>query len=219
MLDAGCGTGQMSLPLAAMGYDVVGFDISLDMVGIARAKCGCEGTANYAVGDVRALPLADNSVDGATASKLLEHVSDWRKAVSELLRVLKPGASLMLIHERGHFGNPVRQFFARGADEAGFVDRFPGVMGQELLEALAAAGCQLVTVPAADLKWDWSVTYGDVIAQFGERLFAEYWYLPDEVYMRLLAETTAWVDALREGRATVARMSPFLVALAARKKA
>jgi hypothetical protein len=90
-------------------------------------------------------------------------------------------------------------------------------VGEELLDALAAAGCELITVSAADLRWEWSVTYGDVIDQFGERLFAEYWYLPDDVYAGLLAETAAWVDSLPEGRATVARMTPFLVALAARK--
>src|SRR4051794_12212840 len=38
VLDAGCGTGQVSLPLAARGYEIRGIDISKEMVEIARAK-------------------------------------------------------------------------------------------------------------------------------------------------------------------------------------
>jgi SAM-dependent methyltransferase len=44
------------------------------------------------VADITALPIADNCVDGFICDNVLEHVEDPRKAVSELYRVLKPGA-------------------------------------------------------------------------------------------------------------------------------
>ena len=59
ILDAGCGTGQISLALAERGYDVLGLDISDTMVGLARAKVRPGWRARYAVGDVRAIPGGD----------------------------------------------------------------------------------------------------------------------------------------------------------------
>jgi hypothetical protein len=49
VLDAGCGTGQMSLPLAERGHVVVGFDVSPGMVAIARGKVPAGAAADYRV--------------------------------------------------------------------------------------------------------------------------------------------------------------------------
>ena len=56
IVDAGCGTGQISLTLAELGYEVRGYDVSATMVKIAQAKCRAEWKASYAVADVRSLP-------------------------------------------------------------------------------------------------------------------------------------------------------------------
>ena len=38
--DLACGTGNLTLPLAKRGYDMIGVDKSADMLSIAREKCG-----------------------------------------------------------------------------------------------------------------------------------------------------------------------------------
>jgi len=38
LLDIGCGTGNMTLPLARRGYDMIGVDLSCDMLAVAREK-------------------------------------------------------------------------------------------------------------------------------------------------------------------------------------
>jgi SAM-dependent methyltransferase len=69
-LDAGCGTGQVSLPLAARGYDVRGIDISKEMTMLAQAKVRSTWKADYSVADVRSIPAEENSFDAAVVSKL-----------------------------------------------------------------------------------------------------------------------------------------------------
>src|SRR4051794_33030074 len=122
LLDAGCGTGQMSLPLAGLGYEVRGYDISPEMITVARSKVQAGHHASYNVADVRSLPEPDSAVDGIVACKLFVHVSDWRGAVVELLRVLRPGACLLLLNDAIALENSVRSFFGQKADEAGHTD-------------------------------------------------------------------------------------------------
>ncbi len=43
------------------------------------------------LGDIHALPFADNSIDAITCVYVLEHVEEPQKAVKEMYRVLKPG--------------------------------------------------------------------------------------------------------------------------------
>lgn len=58
VLDVGCGTGTHGLRLARRGYDVMGIDLSADMVGIAREKAA-DGRvrAEFAAGDMRTMDL------------------------------------------------------------------------------------------------------------------------------------------------------------------
>lgn len=48
------------------------------------------------VADAGALPFPDNSVDGALCECLLEHVTEPRRVIAEILRVLKPGGQAFL---------------------------------------------------------------------------------------------------------------------------
>lgn len=47
-------------------------------------------------GDVTAVPLADGCADVVAAGEVLEHVPDWRRALAEACRLLRPGGLLVL---------------------------------------------------------------------------------------------------------------------------
>ena len=60
ILDIGCGTGNVTIPLAEMGYNLTGLDMSPEMLAVAEEKARSKGLAvNWLCQDMRAMDLAD----------------------------------------------------------------------------------------------------------------------------------------------------------------
>lgn len=94
VLDVGTGPGILLAELARQRPDIelIGVDISADMVAAARANLARYGSrVTVHVGDVARLPLADSSVDLIVSSLSSHHWADPAAAVPELARVLRPG--------------------------------------------------------------------------------------------------------------------------------
>lgn len=213
VVDVGCGTGQMSVPLAQRGGIVHGIDVSLEMIEIARSKVRPGWRATFATGDARDLPIADGSFDGAIVSKLFQHIKDWRRACQEIIRVVRPGGYMVHINERGAFGNAVRRHFAARANELGFGRRYLGIdphTRDALTEFLVSQECRPVSFDASDFRWETSISYGKAMSQIEEGLFAEFWYLPDDIHHRIVADIAEWVNDQPDGAATVERLTPYL---------
>lgn len=90
VLDAGCGTGHFSLPLAA-GNAVVGVDFSGEMLAFARRK-GLVPVRAAA----EALPFSDGVFDVALTANVLHLSSDGAALVREIVRVVKPGGRIII---------------------------------------------------------------------------------------------------------------------------
>lgn len=98
-LDVGCGTGIQSLVLARLGYHVEGVDIADDLLAIARGKLPDHGfyDASFQHADAQNLPFPDNYVDCVNCcGPALSFVPDWRRALAEISRCLKPDGRLLL---------------------------------------------------------------------------------------------------------------------------
>lgn len=80
---------------ATRGARPVGIDIALDIVREARAVLGPHRPA-LAVADVRAIPLADDSVDLVYSMGTIEHFPEYAVAVREIFRVLRPGGTAIV---------------------------------------------------------------------------------------------------------------------------
>jgi ubiquinone/menaquinone biosynthesis C-methylase UbiE len=90
VLDAGCGTGHFSLPLAAVNA-VTGIDISAEMLAFARAKGLIPVRAA-----AEALPFSDGVFDVVLAASVIQLIPDGAAFVRELLRVVKPGGRVVI---------------------------------------------------------------------------------------------------------------------------
>jgi SAM-dependent methyltransferase len=88
VLDVCCGTGLVAMRALARGAEVVGIDISAEMVAAANAK---RLQATFRVGDAEALPFADAAFDRVICNFGLFHCADPDRAIAETARVLRPG--------------------------------------------------------------------------------------------------------------------------------
>lgn len=98
VLDVGTGTGFLSLLLAELGHSCTGLDISEGMMSVAKRKAKDNGLKiKFGMGDAENLPCEDNSFDIVTNRHLLWTIPHPEKALSEWIRVLKPGGKLVII--------------------------------------------------------------------------------------------------------------------------
>ncbi|MDQ2858353.1 MAG: class I SAM-dependent methyltransferase, partial [Candidatus Eremiobacteraeota bacterium] len=90
VLDVGCGTGLASGALVERGLSVVGIDSSEPMLARARARIPA---AKFLRARAEDLPFGDASFDGAVSAQAF-HWFDQRRALRELIRVVRPGGAV-----------------------------------------------------------------------------------------------------------------------------
>ena len=97
VLEVAVGTG-LNLPHYPEHVTVTGLDLSEQMLGIARSRAGQLGhLATLQQGNAHALPFADESFDTAVCTFGLCAIPDPVAAIDEMIRVLRPGARLILV--------------------------------------------------------------------------------------------------------------------------
>jgi len=112
IVEMGAGTGRLTRLLASLAKRVRAFDASAHMLEVAAASLAAMGLNNtaVAVADNRQLPVADGSADLAIEGWSFGHATEWHpdtwrdevgKMLGEMLRVLRPGGTAILIETLG----------------------------------------------------------------------------------------------------------------------
>lgn len=97
LLELGHGTGRLLKRQLDQGRRVIGLDRSSSMSRLAARRLRRSGLPAPVVrGDATALPFADHSFDGAYSTFPSSYIADSR-TIRESLRVLKPGAQLLVV--------------------------------------------------------------------------------------------------------------------------
>lgn len=99
VLDAGCGSGRLTLALGQAGAEVTGIDTNAAQLAKARRRAG-DAAAElmlYEADFNRALPFADASFDAVTSRLALMTADDPVSTLRELRRVLGPGGRLVTV--------------------------------------------------------------------------------------------------------------------------
>jgi SAM-dependent methyltransferase len=103
VLDMGCGAGRHAFEMYRRGADVIALDQDADELAVVsewfaamRREGGLPAGAEADVkqGDALNLPFPDGEFDRVVAAEVLEHIPDDDAAVTELVRVLRPGGTV-----------------------------------------------------------------------------------------------------------------------------
>ena len=96
VLDVCTGTGDLALAIDEAA--VVGSDFCLPMLAVARSKTMSRGgRLGLCAADALCLPVADASVDVVTVAFGVRNFADLELGLSELVRVLRPGGTLLVL--------------------------------------------------------------------------------------------------------------------------
>lgn len=134
VLDAACGTGRHAEHLRGRGHRVIGVDSSPEMLARARRRVP---SADFRLGDLHRLPLADDEVDAVVCTLALTHVPELGPVFAQFARVLRPGGHLVIAdvhHDLVLRGSVPKAYGPDG--EPGLVDTYRHTHGEYLRAAL-----------------------------------------------------------------------------------
>jgi ubiquinone/menaquinone biosynthesis C-methylase UbiE len=110
VLEVGAGTGFFLLNLWQAGFvgEAHANDLSPGMLGACAANAARLGCAlRTAAGDAESLPYADGTFDLVVGHAFLHHLPDYRSAIAEMRRVLRPGGALLIAGEPTRLGDRI----------------------------------------------------------------------------------------------------------------
>jgi SAM-dependent methyltransferase len=93
VLDIGCGAGMLSAMAAARGACVAGIDAAAQLIEIAAEQTP---DADFRVGEIEALPFADNSFDVITGVNSFQFAANPVRALQEARRVVRCGGQVAM---------------------------------------------------------------------------------------------------------------------------
>jgi SAM-dependent methyltransferase len=158
-LDVGCGTGalaQIVLALAAPS-EVVGIDPSPAYVAFARSRAN-GARVRFEVGDAQALQAASVTFDAVVSGLVLNFVPEPDRAVSEMVRVARPGGTVAAyVWDYAEGMQMMRHFWDAAvaldpsAQELDEGRRFPLCRPEPLTDLFQTTGLEKVEVRAIDV--------------------------------------------------------------------
>src|ERR1700756_2306865 len=97
-LDVGCGEGRFCRMLGGAGVKAIGIDPTAKLLEMARCR---DRSGDYRLGRAEQLDFADDSFDLVVSYITLVDIPDFRAAIREMARVLRPGGSILVANLTG----------------------------------------------------------------------------------------------------------------------
>jgi SAM-dependent methyltransferase len=155
-LDVGCGTGALTEAILEAGdpRGILGVDPSAEFLATAEAQIA-DPRVRFALGDARALPVANDAYDVVIAGLVLHFVPDPQPAVHEMARTARRGGAVAAyVWDFAGDRQFIRYFWraATALDPAATaqdpINQFPLCRPEPLASLFEGAGLQDVTVQA-----------------------------------------------------------------------
>jgi ubiquinone/menaquinone biosynthesis C-methylase UbiE len=151
ILDLGCGTGLLSVPLHDRGYKIVACDVSQAMLNLASANFGARAIETR-LGSGFTIPARDGEFDMVISRMFMAHFPDWVQILREKARVTRAQGSVIFdFGNREHVSSAGRnggcdQDFPYSTD-VNVPEKFYAVASEEEMHVAAAeCGLEVVTI-------------------------------------------------------------------------
>ncbi|MFC0473113.1 class I SAM-dependent methyltransferase [Halalkalibacter kiskunsagensis] len=127
ILDIGCGTGRLLERGKIEASELIGIDLSQEMVEKSRSLLdGGTATSRLLVGDAYKLPLKENHVDVALSTCVMFLLPEPKKGLAEMIRVVKPAGVVAML-------NPSPDMSPDSADQFAKLNQMSGFERESLL--------------------------------------------------------------------------------------
>ncbi len=220
-LEIGVGTGRIALPLAELGYDVTGVDISLEMLARLHEKLAASAAGGRPLrvrveeADAHDLPFQDGDFDAAIAVHVFHLMADARRAVQELFRVLRPGGCLLICADMvDGAGLPsVPEKWKEIVNRRGYAVPNSSEAASSLLDYLHSTIPGLAVEVIKPVSWQATVSHAEELDSIRKRLWSQTWRLPDDVFEMCFEELASWYGTTFAGREheQVERIKEFVI--------
>ena len=192
VLEIGVGTGRIALPLRERGVHMVGLDLSREMLDKLRENTGGRTPFPLLLGDATRMPFAPNSIDAALACHVFHLMPAWKKALDELVRVIRKGG--VLLADLGRWGTGrMHEITEYWSHAAGIEAEHPGLYEFDVLDdAMKARGARVRELPR--LSGSRTTTYEKAIAQYERGLWSFTWRASEEARHKAADATRRWVE-------------------------
>jgi ubiquinone/menaquinone biosynthesis C-methylase UbiE len=194
--EPGIGTGRIALPLIERGYAYTGADISEQMMDKLRQKLADQPHRLMLVNaDITALPFEDGAFDVAIAAHILHLIADWRTALAEIRRVLKPQGVLIYFHHPGSGAtrhDPIDEQWRKILEGYSYRPSFVGAVTDDVLGYFEAQGLAMETVPVAQISR--TRTVAEALQTYCDRIYSHLWQIPEPIFTPALEDLKSWVQ-------------------------
>lgn len=133
LVDLCCGSGEHLFALKDIAAEGIGIDFSENFISHALADARATDGLRFLVGDARAMPIANESVDTLFCFSSLYVIPDVDDVFADIMRVLKPGGRCVLDLGNAHSLN---QFVCRAYPEIPPTSMLPIGLIMEMLESV-----------------------------------------------------------------------------------
>ncbi|MFK7828261.1 MAG: class I SAM-dependent methyltransferase [Congregibacter sp.] len=188
ILELGVGTGRMAKPLAAAGCEVVGVDLSLDMLTAIRAD---GGKGLYPVlGDIQKLPFSPGCFDAALCVHVLHLIPDWQGVLQSMLHLVRPAGALMLGRDwvdPGSCAGELRMQFRQAVVDLSDTVRSP-ITARDIVQELLTLGAIAINEGQEQIaaEWQTELTPRQILDGIRSKDDQESWVLPDDLLGKVM---------------------------------
>jgi len=196
LLDFAAGTGRASIGFAKYGFEVTSIDVSKGM--LEKLKQRAAGLAiRTLIIDGEKLPFEDNSFDVVSAARVFYMIENWKGALDEIRRVLKPDG--VFLHDWGN-GDPdeawvrTREALRSQLEDKNIVNNFhPGArVESELNDYLERQGFLEISCVSAGEGVEHSLH--DFIKLIAQKTCSYLWDIEESVCEKEIDELTQWAS-------------------------